>query len=97
MFLLDLLDSLPRLRMSTSLFKMVLWLLKRCHVKNVPSLKRFRQTQTSMQSLCKVEPETFKSNVGNVFTINDPCRSIALVCACIRSPEKRSPVYAGAR
>jgi hypothetical protein len=79
MFLLDVLDNLPRLRMSSSLLQMVLWLLRRCQVANVPTLKGFRKMQTSMQSLCEFEPETFTSDLGNVFTINDPCRSIALV------------------
>lgn len=79
MFLLDVLDNLPRLRMSSSLLQMILWLLCRCGIKNVPSLGSFRKMQANMRSLCRFEPETVTSDLGNVFTINDPCKSIALV------------------
>lgn len=79
MFLLDVLDNLPRLRMSSSLLEMLLWLLRRLGIKNVPTLRAFRKMQVAMRSLCKLEPETVTSNLGNVFMFNNPCKSIAMV------------------
>ncbi|KAJ7195227.1 hypothetical protein GGX14DRAFT_404142 [Mycena pura] len=49
--LLDIIDNLPRLRLSTSHFKIILWLLKQCHVRNVPSYNAFRKLQTGLEEV----------------------------------------------
>jgi hypothetical protein len=77
--LLDILDNLPRVRISSALMQLILWLLKRCHVANVPSLKTLRKKQSDLREVCDLEPETVTSSLGNVFTINDPAKSVALV------------------
>jgi hypothetical protein len=61
--------------------QLILWLLKRCHVQNVPTLKAFRQMQADLRIVCELEPETVTSSLGNIFTVNDPGRSIQMVCA----------------
>ncbi|KAJ7439792.1 hypothetical protein FB451DRAFT_1191987, partial [Mycena latifolia] len=42
---LDILDNLPRLRLSSSQFKMILWMMKECGAKDVPSFNAFRSMQ----------------------------------------------------
>jgi hypothetical protein len=80
-FLLDVLDSLPRLRMSSSMLQMVLWLLKKCHIPNVPSLWQFRKMQEQMREMHKAKPVRVKSAFGTAFSVNDPRQSIAQVSA----------------
>jgi hypothetical protein len=69
--LLDILDNLPRLRMSGNLLKMVLWVLRECGVPNVPSYEAFRKMQNNLRGLCGSEPLMSQSTLGNIFYIND--------------------------
>ncbi|KAJ7906464.1 hypothetical protein B0H13DRAFT_1880530 [Mycena leptocephala] len=69
--LLDILDNLPRLRMSSNQFKMILWTLKECNVSNVPSYDAFRKMQERLRKLCGSEPKLYTSSVGNRFYVND--------------------------
>ncbi|KAJ7606159.1 hypothetical protein DFH06DRAFT_1107659 [Mycena polygramma] len=75
--LLDILENLPRLRMSSNQFKMILWILKQCNVANVPSYNSFRKTQTRLRKLCGSEPKLYTSSVGNRFFVNDIRETIA--------------------
>ncbi|KAJ7187665.1 hypothetical protein B0H12DRAFT_1040249 [Mycena haematopus] len=50
--LLDILDNLPRLRMSSNQLKMILWLLKECNVSNVPSYNGLCKMQDQLQKFC---------------------------------------------
>lgn len=77
--LLDILDNLPRLRMSSSQFKVILWLLRELHVKNVPSFNAFRKMQKGLRKTCGSEPEMHTSSLGNIFYVNDVRRSVAKV------------------
>jgi len=82
--LLNLIDNLPRLRMSSSLLKLIIWLLKQCGVCDVPSYDALRKFQTKLQKSCGAEPETHISSLGNVFTVNNPAASVQLVSSiCI--------------
>jgi hypothetical protein len=81
-FLLDIMDNLPRLRMSSNQLKLILWLLKCLGIAEVPSYDAFRKIQTHIRHLCTTEPISFKSQFGNAFSVNDPRESVALVRKC---------------
>lgn len=83
MMLLDVLDNLPHLRMSSNQFKMILWLLRECRVRDVPSFDGFRKLQRSLRNQCGTPPTVHKSSVGNIFYVNDVRDSVARVCAQI--------------
>ncbi|THU97830.1 hypothetical protein K435DRAFT_721412, partial [Dendrothele bispora CBS 962.96] len=74
--LLDIMDNLPRLRLSSAHFQLILWLLKECGVTHVPSYSAFRKTQESLSTLCGSEPKHFKSLFNNHFYVNDPSAAI---------------------
>ncbi|KAJ6623011.1 hypothetical protein B0H10DRAFT_1637815, partial [Mycena sp. CBHHK59/15] len=75
--LLDIIDNLPRLRMSSNQFKMILWILKECNVSNVPSYNGFRKMQNRLRELCGSAPKSYMSTVGNRFFVNDIRETIA--------------------
>ncbi|KAJ6608328.1 hypothetical protein B0H10DRAFT_2303295 [Mycena sp. CBHHK59/15] len=75
--LLDILDNLPRLRMSSNQLKMILWILNECKVTNVPSYSGFRRMQDHLRRLCGSEPKAYTSSIGNRFFVNDVRESIA--------------------
>ncbi|KAJ7198300.1 hypothetical protein GGX14DRAFT_374386 [Mycena pura] len=75
--LLDIVDNLPRLRLSSSHFKIILWLLKECGVRNIPSYYSFRKMQASLRNLCGSTPQAYTSTVGNRFFVNDVRDSVA--------------------
>ncbi|THV04305.1 hypothetical protein K435DRAFT_961933 [Dendrothele bispora CBS 962.96] len=70
--LLDLVDNLPRLRLSSAHFKLILWLLKECGVSQVPSYSAFRKMQGLLTDVCGSKPKHFKSLFNNHFYVNDP-------------------------
>ncbi|KAG5649389.1 hypothetical protein H0H81_004167, partial [Sphagnurus paluster] len=72
-FLLDTIDNLPRLRMSGSLMKVVLWLLRELGVKHVPSFDALRKAQKGLQKKNGIPTVQWKSPKGNAFSFNDPC------------------------
>ncbi|KAK7449318.1 hypothetical protein VKT23_013461 [Stygiomarasmius scandens] len=74
--LLDIMDNLPRLRLSTSHFKLILWLLNQAGVQQVPSYDAFRSMQKNLGNLCGSEPLECTSSIGNHFYVNDPRESI---------------------
>jgi hypothetical protein len=47
-FLLDILDNLPHIWLSSSQLKLILWLLKELGVQDVPSYDRFQTMQTEV-------------------------------------------------
>ncbi|KAL4256220.1 hypothetical protein AB1N83_012604 [Pleurotus pulmonarius] len=77
LMLLDILDNLPRLRMSSNLFRMVLWILKECNVRDVPSYNAFRKMQKSLRETCGSTPTQCISSLGNIFYMNDIRDSVA--------------------
>ncbi|KAJ3782266.1 hypothetical protein GGU10DRAFT_275927 [Lentinula aff. detonsa] len=62
--LLDILDNLPRLRLSTHSVKLILWMLKELG-HNVPSLNKFRAMQKSLRSECASVPQAHVSDFKN--------------------------------
>ena len=80
MFLLDMIDNLPRLRISDSLMKVILWVLKEAGVQNVPSISRLRKVQQTLRQQLNIASIDCVSVQGNHFTINDPVALVAKVC-----------------
>lgn len=63
------------------MLQMILWLLKKCNIPNVPSLWQFRSMQDKLRTAQHVKPEKIKSAQGNHFSVNDPRKSVAQVCS----------------
>ncbi|KAJ7622956.1 hypothetical protein B0H17DRAFT_1164467 [Mycena rosella] len=68
---LDILDNLPRLRLSSSQLKMILWIMQECGAKDVPSFNAFRAMQKHSRDTTGVKSEAHKSDLGNLFYVND--------------------------
>lgn len=79
MFLLDTLDSMPRLRVSDSLMKVFLWVLKESGAQDVPSFKRLRDVQKKLRETSGTPSKLYKSAHGNLFYMNDIRKIIANV------------------
>ncbi|KAJ7841739.1 hypothetical protein B0H14DRAFT_3086730 [Mycena olivaceomarginata] len=77
LFLLDTLDNLPRLRISSSLMCLFLWILKEAGCKDVPSFDLLRRVQKELRGQCGVPSIPCRSPQGNVFYMNDPRAIIA--------------------
>ncbi|KAF5374921.1 hypothetical protein D9758_000015 [Tetrapyrgos nigripes] len=68
---LDLLNNLPRLRLSSSQMKMVLWIMRECGAKDVPCYSQLRETQKHIRQLCGVSVTPHTSDLGNIFYTTD--------------------------
>ncbi|KIJ50037.1 hypothetical protein M422DRAFT_44514 [Sphaerobolus stellatus SS14] len=80
MFLLDLLDSLPRLRLSRPHLQLFMWVLKELRVPNVLSVDQLRSMQEKLRDKCGgIETKLFQSDLGNIFYCNDLSRLIAQI------------------
>lgn len=78
-FLLDLLDSLPRLQLSDAHMSMFIFILKECGVPNVPSLKTLRRVQTGLRLSVVIPTHRRVSERGNIFYVNGIGAQIAKV------------------
>lgn len=73
-------DSLGRMRFSTRQIRLILWLLRKLNVPNVPSYYSFRRVQGMIRDKVNhFRPQSLISQLGNHFTITDPRNAIALV------------------
>lgn len=78
-FLLDILDNLPRLRISNTLMNAFLWVLREGGARDVPTLYHLRQVQASLRQSTGVSTTQHKSSKGNVYSMNDPRALVAMV------------------
>ncbi|KAL1694690.1 hypothetical protein GGG16DRAFT_46832 [Schizophyllum commune] len=69
--LLDIIDNLPRLRLSSAQLKIVLWLLRETGARDVPSFNRFRTMQEQLRTTTAIRTDAHKSDIGNTFHAND--------------------------
>ncbi|KAJ4464605.1 hypothetical protein C8R41DRAFT_872068 [Lentinula lateritia] len=74
---LDILDNLPRLRLSSSQLKIFLWIMRVCGAKDVPSFKALRQAQKQIRDNCSVRVTPSKSDFGNLFYTTNICDIVA--------------------
>lgn len=79
MCFLDILDNLSRLRLSSSQLRMILWIMQECGAKDVPSFNAFRSMQAHIRKMTGVRSEPHKSDLGNLFYVNDVRDLIAKV------------------
>ena len=79
MFLLDTLDNLPRMRVSNSLMKVFLWVLREAGVHDVPLFYHLRAVQSSIRKLSSVPTLQRRSPKGNNYSLNDPRTLVAMV------------------
>ncbi|KAJ3796555.1 hypothetical protein GGU11DRAFT_746008 [Lentinula aff. detonsa] len=75
--LLDILDNLPRLRLSNNSIKLILWMLKVLGVNNVPSFNKFRTVQECLRKECGVTPDAHVSDFKNHYHSIDPRKIVA--------------------
>ena len=78
-FLLDVIDNLPRLRISGSFMKVLLWLLCELGVKEIPSFDGLRKVQKSLREKQGIPTISWMTPKGNAFSFNDPRTLIANV------------------
>ncbi|THH10950.1 hypothetical protein EW146_g8209 [Bondarzewia mesenterica] len=72
MFMLDLLDNLPRLRLSDDHLKAIIWVMRECGTPNVPSFIALRKMQAKLTREVGVKTELHESALGNKFFSNQP-------------------------
>ncbi|KAJ7692285.1 hypothetical protein B0H17DRAFT_903860, partial [Mycena rosella] len=59
------------LRLSSSQIKMVLWVMRECDARDVPSFKALRAMQKRIRGSCGIKTDLHKSDLGNLFYTND--------------------------
>lgn len=79
MFLLDLLDSLPRLRLSDDQMKAIIWVMRECGTPQVPAFSALRRKQKMLAAEVGLAPRHHVSPLGNHFYMNHPAMLLALV------------------
>lgn len=79
MFLLDLLDNMPRLRLSDAQMRLILWVMKQADCPNTPSLTALRKTQEELRRIIGVKTHQYSSQIGNIFYMNDIPKLISQV------------------
>ncbi|KAK0473795.1 hypothetical protein IW261DRAFT_1342278, partial [Armillaria novae-zelandiae] len=77
--LLDIIDNLPQLHLSTSQLHIFLWLLHELGLCNVPSYDTSHDIQKTLHDKCRNEPIPYKSTAGNIFYVNDIHQSISRI------------------
>ncbi|KAJ7795972.1 hypothetical protein B0H14DRAFT_2391114 [Mycena olivaceomarginata] len=76
--MLDLLDNLPRLRLSDDHLKAIIWVMRECKTPNVPTFSALRKKQASMTYEVDIKSTHHTSSLGNHFYMNHPSKLLAL-------------------
>ncbi|KAJ7083339.1 hypothetical protein B0H15DRAFT_785013 [Mycena belliarum] len=76
--MLDLLDNLPRLRLSDDHLKAIIWVMRECKTPNVPTFSSLRKKQAAMMRDIGIESQHHTSSLGNHFYMNHPGKLLAL-------------------
>lgn len=79
MFMLDLLDNLPRLRLSDDQLKTIIWVMRECKTPDVPSFSALRKKQAELIKNVNIKTRHHTSAMGNEFYMNHPAELLALV------------------
>ena len=79
MYILDLLDNMPRLQLSGTIMKSILWAFKELNVPDVPSFRQLHSTQKALAQKICISPSRHESAMGNVFYQNSLGALLALV------------------
>ncbi|THV03123.1 hypothetical protein K435DRAFT_852192 [Dendrothele bispora CBS 962.96] len=77
-FMLDLLDNLPRLRLSDDHLKAIIWVMKECGTPNVSTFSALRKVQEALTREFKLTSKPHKSALENHFYMNQPAALLAL-------------------
>ena len=80
MLALDLIDHLPRCRISTDTLKAILACMTISGTPDVPSFSALQSTQAALDKVVGLVPQKHISSLGNVFYMNPPSALISLVC-----------------
>jgi hypothetical protein len=86
MFMLDMLDSLPRLRLSDDHLRTIIWVMRECGTPDVPAFSQLRKVQNDMKAELKLDPEHHTSSSGRHFYMNHAVKLFALVSAIYSGP-----------
>lgn len=93
MMLLDIIDNLPRLRLSSNHMKLILWLLKELGVPHVPSFNSIRKVQKNLTEEIVSKPTPHISSLGNHFHVNDIRDAISRVCSLLSAEHFKSYLF----
>lgn len=77
--MLDLLDNLPRLRLSDDQLKAIIWVMRECGACDVPSFSALRKKQAALTEAVNLKTRHHVSSLGNQFYMNHPADLLALV------------------
>ncbi|KAF9013807.1 hypothetical protein BDZ89DRAFT_1166951 [Hymenopellis radicata] len=78
MFLLDMLDNMPRQRLSEDHLKSILWVMRESGTPSVPTLSALRTLQKKLAKQFALEPQPHTSSLGNHFYMNHPGKLFAM-------------------
>ncbi|KAI0697695.1 hypothetical protein BC835DRAFT_1413545 [Cytidiella melzeri] len=78
MFMLDFLDSLPRLRLSDDHLKTIMWVMKECGTPDVPSFSALRKRQSELTAEMGLDTNRRVSTFGNEFYNNSAAQMFHL-------------------
>lgn len=81
MLFVDILDNLPRMRLSNAHMEMILYVMEQTGAQNVPNIRELRQFQSRQRQIYGTKTQECHSELGNVFFVNDIRSTLAMACA----------------
>ena len=77
--MLDMLDNLPRLRLSDDHLRTIIWVMKECGTPCVPTFGHLRKVQEALKTEFRLDPEHHISSTGSHFYMNHSVKLFGLV------------------